>query len=390
MKKIIAGSLAFFLGFGMGTVAPAWAEVFHRFTDKSNIEKGRVSDDSGNPRLENLELEAGQLATGTVPDARLSSNVPLKDTENVMTSTNTFRAPDSGAAAIVLENSSQVVIGSMTNAGKFVAVSFEGDGSGLTGVTGASHGDGTNCSANQFLKGVDGTGNAQSCATLLDADVPNTITIDLAATASALAANGANCSANQFNKGVDASGAAEACAALVDADVPNTITIDLADTATALAANGANCSAGNSPLGVDASGAVEGCFDVTTESELTTHIGVTDAHFDHADSLAELNSQIGSGLVTGAHTTTLAASAITAGTFPSGTFTYQGTVILNGIEVRGLDTEANICAATCTGHGASKVCQFVSSTSFDIYNSTGTGASQTGQYRNTRTGVGPC
>ena len=50
--------------------------------------------------------------------------------------------------------------------------------------------------------------------------------------------------------------------ALVDADIPNTITIDLAATATALAANGANCSSGNAPLGVDASGAAEGCFSV--------------------------------------------------------------------------------------------------------------------------------
>lgn len=46
-----------------------------------------------------------------------------------------------------------------------------------------------------------------------------------AGTASALAANGTNCTANQFNKGVDASGNAESCAALLDADVPDTITL---------------------------------------------------------------------------------------------------------------------------------------------------------------------
>jgi hypothetical protein len=46
-----------------------------------------------------------------------------------------------------------------------------------------------------------------------------------ASTATALAGNGTNCSANQFNKGVDASGNAESCAALVDADIPDTITI---------------------------------------------------------------------------------------------------------------------------------------------------------------------
>jgi hypothetical protein len=42
-----------------------------------------------------------------------------------------------------------------------------------------------------------------------DAQVPDTITIDLAATATALAANGANCSGNNFALGVDAAGAAE-------------------------------------------------------------------------------------------------------------------------------------------------------------------------------------
>ena len=46
---------------------------------------------------------------------------------------------------------------------------------------------------------------------------------------------------------------------LPDGNIPNNITIDLAATATALAANGANCSAGNYPLGVNASGAVESC-----------------------------------------------------------------------------------------------------------------------------------
>ena len=47
--------------------------------------------------------------------------------------------------------------------------------------------------------------------------------------------------------------------AVTDAQVPDTITISLAATATALAANGANCSAGSYPLGVDASGVAESC-----------------------------------------------------------------------------------------------------------------------------------
>jgi hypothetical protein len=68
--------------------------------------------------------------------------------------------------------------------------------------------------------------------------------------------------------------------AVVDAQVPDTITISLAATASALAANGANCLAGSYPLGVDASGAAESCTDATTEidSAITTHAAIADAH----------------------------------------------------------------------------------------------------------------
>jgi len=123
--------------------------------------------------------------------------------------------------------------------------------SGNSGTATALAADPTDCTGVNFARGVNASGTA-SCAQ------PSDVTGN-AATATALAADGANCPANQFNKGVDASGAVQSCAALVDADVPDTITVDLAATATALAANGTNCSAGNYPLGVDASGNVESC-----------------------------------------------------------------------------------------------------------------------------------
>lgn len=122
--------------------------------------------------------------------------------------------------------------------------------------------------------------DADSNSAIDDTVIPDDITIDLAATATALAANGANCAAGNYPLGVDASGAAEDCTALggggdmtkavYDADnssaiddtaIPNDITIDLAAAATALAANGANCGAGEVPLGVDGSGAAEGCYE---------------------------------------------------------------------------------------------------------------------------------
>lgn len=71
-----------------------------------------------------------------------------------------------------------------------------------------------------------------------------------------------------------------------DAYVDNNITIDLATTATALAANGANCAVGEIALGVDASGAVEGCYepteaDISDLSHLATSI--TDGLIVEAD-----------------------------------------------------------------------------------------------------------
>ena len=74
--------------------------------------------------------------------------------------------------------------------------------------------------------------------------------------------------------------------AIADGDIPNNITIDLAATATALAANGANCSAGSAPLGVDASGAVETCTDF--EEDLSNEAGLYAALSDVALFLEDL------------------------------------------------------------------------------------------------------
>lgn len=54
--------------------------------------------------------------------------------------------------------------------------------------------------------------------------------------------------------------------AATDAQIPDGITVTLAATASTLADNGANCSAGSYPLGVDASGAVEDCTVAGTGS----------------------------------------------------------------------------------------------------------------------------
>ena len=97
--------------------------------------------------------------------------------------------------------------------------------------------------------------------------------------------------------------------AIADAFVLDNITIDLAATATALAANGGNATAGNAILGVDALGAAEGAFDVWTEAENTTAAYIAnlaedvspqlgadldansfDIQFDDADGIFDSNS----------------------------------------------------------------------------------------------------
>ncbi|MBI3297441.1 MAG: hypothetical protein HYZ75_04720 [Elusimicrobia bacterium] len=156
--------------------------------------------------------------------------------------------------------------------------------------------NGANCNANEFNKGVNAAGAAESCATLLDADIPNDITINAAGTATSLAANGANCNANEFNKGVNAAGAAESCATLLDADVPDDITITLAATATSLAANGANCNAGEFNKGVSATGAAESCAALLDS--------------DVPDTITVNAANVAAGTLTGAftHDTTLTLS----------------------------------------------------------------------------------
>lgn len=114
---------------------------------------------------------------------------------------------------------------------------------------------GNTTTAKQWLSQT-GTGTISAVpawSALADSDVPNTITIDLATAATALAADPTDCAANQFSTAIAANGNLT-CAAIVDADVPNTITVNLAATATALAANPTDCAAGLYATTIAASG----------------------------------------------------------------------------------------------------------------------------------------
>lgn len=189
--------------------------------------------------------------------------------------------------------------------------------------------NGANCAANQFALGVSAAGVAE-CAAIADADVPNTITVNVATKADELSFDPGDCAVNQFANAIGTF-ADLTCSAIVDADVPNTITIDnataagtatlwnglakgtmtdtklcsytsagavinctttgavgdmtkavydtnadsTADTATALAANGSNCSAGSGAGGTTAAGAAEDCTAyVQPTRSLTGGVGI--------------------------------------------------------------------------------------------------------------------
>lgn len=177
------------------------------------------------------------------------------------------------AAAQTFANDTNVTISSATSTHTLgwtglLALSRGGSGADLSGTGGA----------NQFLK-QSTLGGAVTVGTIADADVPDSITVTLAATATALAANGGNCSGNNFALGVDASGVGE-CAqpafsnlsgSATDAQIPDTITasnyLPLAGgTMTgelALAASGAALSGGGL-VDCDTAGTSKLLWDATT------------------------------------------------------------------------------------------------------------------------------
>ena len=116
------------------------------------------------------------------------------------------------------------------SSGTVTATTFAGALSGNSSTASALAANPTDCSSNQFATTIAADGDL-TCAAIVDADVPNSITVDLAATATALASNPTDCSSNQFANAIAADGDLT-CAAIADADVPNDITVDLATLAT--------------------------------------------------------------------------------------------------------------------------------------------------------------
>jgi hypothetical protein len=96
----------------------------------------------------------------------------------------------------------------------------------------------------------------------LDQDVPNDITVNLAAAATALAADPADCSTGQYATGINAAGTlacsqvsfAQLLGSATDAQIPDNITIGHAATADAFAADPTDCTTGQYASGIATNG----------------------------------------------------------------------------------------------------------------------------------------
>ena len=169
------------------------------------------------------------------------------------------------------------------------------------------------CSVNQYANAIAASGDL-TCSALVDGDIPDTITVDLATLATtatlatgatALAANPSDCGANQFAHTIAANGNLT-CSALVDADIPDGITVNTAGTAgtaTALASNPTDCSADQFATAIDASGnltcgAASGSGDVTDvfgcASGDCSEIAASD--LDHLDFSSVIPNVAGEGI----------------------------------------------------------------------------------------------
>ena len=205
--------------------------------------------------------------SGTVTDAQVPDTITIQQAQ-------TLTDGDKGDF-VCTAGDCQFEAGSITlgidTSGDYVASATLNQGLLTTGTEGASLGL-IPCSAGQLLKNVGGT--SWACAAD-DAGAGGSdgsaIHEDQAGEIAAIADKATPVPGDHLL--IEDSAAANAkkditlgsiplsilAGAVTDAQVPNTITITLAATATALAANGTNCAAGTYPLGTDATGAVEGC-----------------------------------------------------------------------------------------------------------------------------------
>lgn len=272
-----------------------------------------------------------------------------------------------------LRDSSNVTQGNITDAATPVIEQMDLAGNADTATALAANG--SNCSSGQAPLGVDEDGAVESCF-----DVET----DTEATSHEGTSSAHHAATTDTNAGTICTGTGNYldgegnCDALVTDQGDQTITLtgDVTGSGTgSFAATIAASAVTTSKLSADAVTAVKVlngtlteaklAFDTATEAELTTHAGLASVH----------------------HTAT---TDTNADTICSGTGNYldgEGncdaliTALPNN---EGSDTTANICDATPGATGRF----MVSTDDFDLY--TSTGAALPGQWRNSRTGLGPC
>jgi len=282
-----------------------------------------------------------------------------------------------------LRDGSNVIQGNITDAATPVIEQM--DMSGNAGTATALAADPADCSAGQFANAIVASG-ALSCS----AD-GSSLTGVVSDTAAALASNPSDCGSGFYAIGIDADGTA-VCSAVEDtaggvdastsavtanvlfdhnasASVHSAGIAGNAVTATALAANPADCAANQFANTIAASGALScaAIADADVPDTITVDLAAT------ATALAANGGNCSAGQ--------FAAGVDASGVSEGCVDVTTATEFSAWFQLR--DTTVNICAATPGSTGK----MAISTDNFDLYTSTGIGI---GDWRNARTGVGPC
>lgn len=277
------------------------------------------------PQTKFIATSAGGGGSGvtsvaaTVPSFMAVSGSPITSTGTLAFTFNTqaqglvFASPCSGTGAVVFRAlcaadipniaTSQVTGLDAALAGKQATGNYVTAGTGDVVFTGPGSVTAT-IQANSVALGTDTTGGYAGSASEGGA----------ATTADALSANGTNCSAPNFGRGIDASGNCEG-AAIVDADIPDTITINTAAAANALnsATTTVNVSSATAPTSGQVLTATSGSaatWQTPSAGGITGSVGTIDNALPRAD---------------GTGTTTVQGSDITVSDVASSTVTVATT-----------------------------------------------------------------
>ncbi len=168
---------------------------------------------SGGLNINTDAVTTSKILNGNVTNAKLQNS-----SFSVSLGTNL-----TGSSTVALGGTLTVDVSATPTFTSVSATTFTGALTGNATTASALQSDPTACAANRFVTDMAANGTL-TCALLTDADVPNNITVTLAATATALAVDPTACASNRFVTDIAAAGTLT-CALLTDADLPDTLTI---------------------------------------------------------------------------------------------------------------------------------------------------------------------